>query len=521
MSFSFKFSADGSEFTRGLSKMKGEVKAFAKSAAGIMAGAFLGGKALGALQGMVAESKELAQQAKLFSTSTQIIQKFGKAAEASNFTLENMADAMHDMTEKAQDAAQGNKTYAESFAMMGLSAEDFINMNFEEKVRAFGNGLKYASKNGLEFLAANDLAGGAAQEMIGTFKDGGDAFFKLADSMNAASDAQINTALKLGSVWRQVKELGVTGMSAIFQGLLKIGVIGAASAEAIWVTMSETVKGLGERFLNLGKLLNYAITGNVSGAKKAFLELGGVGDKVASKIEAKMKTIRQGIKGGLNTVDATGGGAGKSDVDSGSVFRGLKEAEERKKAEVKLIKEQKKIEEDIAKTKKEIAEIDQKASFDKMNNSEKLLDLEKRRVALSEIFTAGQGQGGAKELSSLQALKGMQSIELQMDKVEADQKSTNNSNRQRRRDGLAQLKDQLTSQLDKSNSELSSLRSGGVSSSVVSSSLRSIGGGGSAVVTRDPALQIAKRQESIQEKILEVLSTQKALDAVGKVQKEF
>ena len=156
-----------------------------------------------------------------------------------------------------------------------------------------------------------------------------------------------------------------------------------------------------------------------------------------------------------------------------------------------------------------------------MNNSEKLLELEKRRVALSEIFTAGQGQGGAKELSSLQALKGMQSIELQMDKVEADQKSTNNSNRQRRRDGLAQLKDQLTSQLDKSNSELSSLRSGGVSSGVVSSSLRSIGGGGSAVVTRDPALQIAKRQESIQEKILEVLSTQKALDAVDKVQKEF
>jgi hypothetical protein len=115
----------------------------------------------------------------------------------------------------------------------------------------------------------------------------------------------------------------------------------------------------------------------------------------------------------------------------------------------------------------------------------------------------------------------MQSIELQMDKVEADQKSTDSSNRQRRRDGLAQLKDQLTSQLDKSNSELSSLRSGGVSSGVVSSSLRSIGGGGSAVVTRDPALQIAKRQESIQEKILEVLSTQKALDAVDKVQKEF
>ena len=521
MSFSFKFSADGSEFTRGLSKMKGEVKHFAKSAAGIMAGAFLGGKAVGALQGMVAEAKELAQQAKLFSTSTQIIQKFGKAAEASNFTLENMADAMHDMTEKAQDAAQGNKTYADSFALMGLSAEDFINMNFEEKVRAFGDGLKYASKSGMEFLAANDLAGGAAQEMIGTFKDGGDEFFKLADSMNAASGAQINSALKLGSVWRELKELGTSVLSGIFQGLLKIGVMGAAAADTLWVTMSETVKGLGERFASLGDVIKNALTGNVSGAKKAFLEMGGVGDKVAERIEKRMKVIRKGLSGGLGQVDATGGDSGKSDVDSSGVLRGLKEAEERKKAEVKLIKEQKKIEEDIAKTKKEIAEIDKKTSFEKLNNSEKLLDLEKRRVALSEIFTAGQGQGGAKGLSSLQALKGMQSVELQMDKVEADKKSTDNSNRQRRREGLSLLKDQLTSQLEKSNSELSSLKSGGVSSGVISSSLRSIGGGGNAVVTRDPALQIAKRQESIQEKILEVLSTQKAIDAVDKVQNEF
>ena len=65
------------------------------------------------------------------------------------------------------------------------------------------------------------------------------------------------------------------------------------------------------------------------------------------------------------------------------------------------------------------------------------------------------------------------------------------------------------------------LKKGGVESGVISSSLRSIGGGGSAVVTRDPALQIAKRSE----RILELIAANTAAvkdDNEGKGgQKEF
>ena len=65
------------------------------------------------------------------------------------------------------------------------------------------------------------------------------------------------------------------------------------------------------------------------------------------------------------------------------------------------------------------------------------------------------------------------------------------------------------------------LKKGGVESGVISSSLRSIGGGGSAVVTRDPALQIAKRSE----RILELIAANTAAakdDNEGKgAQKEF
>jgi uncharacterized phage infection (PIP) family protein YhgE len=73
----------------------------------------------------------------------------------------------------------------------------------------------------------------------------------------------------------------------------------------------------------------------------------------------------------------------------------------------------------------------------------------------------------------------------------------------------------------KRDSEMGSLKKGGVESGVISSSLRSIGGGGSAVVTRDPALQIAKRSE----RILELIAANTAAardDNEGKGgQKEF
>ena len=495
MSFSFKFSADGSEFTRGLSKMKGEVKHFAKSAAGIMAGAFLGGKALGALQGMVAESKELAQQAKLFSTSTQIIQKFGEAAKASNFTLENMADAMHDMTEKAQDAAQGNKTYAESFAMMGLSAEDFINMNFEEKVRAFGDGLKYASKSGREFLAANELAGGAAQEMIGTFKDGGDAFFKLAESMNAATDAQIKAALKVDQAWRAVSN-ELRGLMSIIIGLFEDAGAGAAIMAVVVV---ESLKLIGKQTTALMNLSYSAGRLDFGGVKAALKEM----EEASARSKAKILADIAGIHAAKDRKTKTGGATGspsKAGGGSADDDGGLKGREDRLKK--------------IAKIEKEIADGKKKAEFDalRLEGQRQQLMTERIEAAMKLKWQINSTDFNPDHFESDDYLK---ELELKKKIIEIDKKiagvlSKKNAEQLKidaatsASKGLA--KEKAEQEQNERNSEMSGLQRGGVESGVISSSLRSIGGGGNAVVTRDPALQIAKRSE----RILEIIAANTA-----------
>tara|TARA_R110002020_G_scaffold260341_2_gene474587 strand:- start:153 stop:1649 length:1497 start_codon:yes stop_codon:yes gene_type:complete len=495
----FKFGTDGSAYSRGLDKMRAETKSWASGIKGMIGGALAGGAIIGGLKSMAEHAKEVNKQAELFGTSFRVVQQFGAAAEASGFTLENLADAMHDMTEKAQDAANGNQNYADAFAMMNLEAEEFMNMNFEEKVRAFGDGLKYASEQGLEFLAANELAGGAAQELIGTFKDGGDAFFRLAAGMNTLTDSQIQTGLKLNKVWASIKNVAIGATSATVEWLQKMTAVGVAAGATIWVNISETIKGLGDRFKLLGGIIESALKGDLDGVKKAFYDMGGVGDKVADRIETKMKGVRGALKESIDELNAKERTDDDVENDKKSVAKAIAEMEK-----------QKKIAEEIAKLKKEVIAADDKAAFDALSHQEKMLELVEKEAELRAIMAEGVGKGGQAELDAFKALKELQ-------KLEKDRKVLVTTEEKR----VVDVGEKRKTEREKRESAISNLQSSGVDSGVISSSLRSIGGGGNAVMTRDPALQIAKRQE----RILEMIAQNTAINAKeseGKgPQKEF
>jgi len=123
---SFKFGADGSEYSKGLDKMRNETKSWASSVKGLVGGAIGVTAIVSGFQKITEAAKEINKQALLFNTSTKAVQQLGGAAERAGFTFEDLADGMHDMTEKAQDAENGNKTYADAFKMMGLEARDFL-----------------------------------------------------------------------------------------------------------------------------------------------------------------------------------------------------------------------------------------------------------------------------------------------------------------------------------------------------------------------------------------------------------
>ena len=433
MSFSFKFSADGSEFTRGLSKMKGEVKAFAKSAGGMMLGAFAARAGLSGLRKMGDELDRIGKLAKRFDTSAESVQRLGHAAELNGANFEKLAKGMSNANRMAQEALNGNKRAAASFDAMGVSASEFIGMGLDEQVGALADGFILAEQNVRGLDAGAQVFGVSARELIPLLKQGsaaikeqgetaGVASNKLVKQAEAFNDAMTNLKSKVFGFFAEFadKIQKVTPMFVLFKDVFQNSVTFVIQAAVIQV---------GQLWEALKKLTG----GDFSGAFDSMADGG-------DKLKAAFKELG----------DANAGSVDKA-------FEALRDADIQERVSLRA----------ETSGRKKRKDDQEKAAIDegKRKTNEKLDDALRK----AEVEAAKQ--------------------------AERDQK--------------------------KRDSEMGGLKKGGVESGVISSSLRSIGGGGSAVVTRDPALQIAKRSE----RILELIAANTAAvkdDNEGKGgQKEF
>ena len=433
MSFSFKFSADGSEFTRGLSKMKGEVKAFAKSAGGMMLGAFAARAGLSGLRKMGDELDRIGKLAKRFDTSAESVQRLGHAAELNGANFEKLAKGMSNANRMAQEALNGNKRAAASFDAMGVSASEFIGMGLDEQVGALADGFILAEQNVRGLDAGAQVFGVSARELIPLLKQGsaaikeqgetaGVASNKLVKQAEAFNDAMTNLKSKVFGFFAEFadKIQKVTPMFVLFKDVFQNSVTFVIQAAVIQV---------GQLWEALKKLTG----GDFSGAFDSMADGG-------DKLRAAFKELGDANAGSVN-----------------KAFEALRDADIQERVSLRA----------ETSGRKKRKDDQEKAAIDegKRKTNEKLDDALRK----AEVEAAKQ--------------------------AERDQK--------------------------KRDSEMGGLKKGGVESGVISSSLRSIGGGGSAVVTRDPALQIAKRSE----RILELIAANTAAardDNEGKGgQKEF
>ena len=503
---SFKFGADGSEYSKGLDKMRKDTKAWAGSVKGMIGGAIGVGALVAGFQKITEAAKELNKQAKLFDVSTTTIQKFGAAAEQAGFTFDNLADAMHDMTEKAQDAANGNKNYAEAFEMMGLKAEDFMNLSFEEKVKAFGDGLKYAGDQGLEFLAANELAGGAAQELIGTFKDGGASFFEYADGINAISEANVQAAVKAADAWAEVKNemvgLSDTVITSLSSALPYIKAFGR--------DFSRFIGGGIEKALILnstfGKATKALLKGNIAEAKAAVDSVGAQMDKLNERLamqkEISDTSLANDLNGKSGKDDDKSKGGGESPRERAArlakELAATKEAADAKRKadrdEINAAKEKLSAEEKLQKMRDDIAETQKKRAFDQMSLDEQKNALTAEKIKLEKEFLAvtgearSLGEGGTDAEKSelkgkaLSIKKELLDIAGELSTVNEDIASKEKSDKEKKEqtDKEAKIEALEAMKVDEEDN-------------LITTSLQSIGGGGGFSMLGDPMLDETKK----------------------------
>ena len=219
-----KIGADIAGYTAKLQKMRKETKSMTSDVSGMMKASFAGlsfGAAVVGLKKLTSHAKELNRQAAMFGTSVENIQKLQHIAEKGGVAFDVIVSAMHDLREKAQDAANGNDELAKAFAMMGKAGEDFKDLDMYEMFMEFTKGVEVAEEKGLEFLAANTLIGGAAEELIPTFKLGAKALEGWGDAAVTMSDKQVQGLAKLQSKFEDAftygKKLVLEFVDAVFK----------------------------------------------------------------------------------------------------------------------------------------------------------------------------------------------------------------------------------------------------------------------------------------------------------------
>jgi len=334
----------------------------------------------------------------------------------------------------------------------------------------------------------------------------------MGDSAGVASEKTIQQVQKFNDTITTLKSK-FFGLFMDFINLLDEAGAGFAVFAVIAVG---SLKLIGDQFATLWKLTKSAHRLDFGGVKSALKEM-----ETASAIsKAKILADIEAIHKARNKKAEHGGLTGDPESDDGTGKSAAKDARgDRLKK--------------IAQIEKDMAAARKKAEFEALTLEGKRQQLMSERIDAAmkldkqvrsvdfDLHASDQYFESDEYLKELELKKNIFEIDKKIAGVEGKKKAEELKIGAALAAADLMAKEKAEQEQEARDSEMGGLKRGGVESGVISSSLRSIGGGGSAVVTRDPALQIAKRSE----RILELIAANTAAardDNEGKGgQKEF
>ena len=150
MALTFLFKADGSQYTRGLEKMRGQTRAWSGGMAKMIVGAFAAGAVVGAIKKMIDASSDLSETI----SKSRVV--FGEHSAEIEGWANTLASRLGQSKAQALDAAAG---FASMFHVLGIGSKQakgmsvalvelasdmasFHNTSVEEALAAIGSGLR-------------------------------------------------------------------------------------------------------------------------------------------------------------------------------------------------------------------------------------------------------------------------------------------------------------------------------------------------------------------------------------------
>jgi len=465
----FKFKADGSEYTRGLNKMRDQTKKFSSSVKGVLAGAFAGFSIAGiknVLDGMV----EMKRAAERLGVGVEMFQKLSYAAKQTGVDAERLADAMKDLDVKLQDGIMRGGSFAELIEELGLDMNELAAMAPDERMLAFADAIQTASGSLSRFGA--DEFGDAMYELLPLLEMGSEGILKLGDdaqTMSAQQAAAAERASKLidGTISNMISQLGIWLANGL--QMFEYFITGATQAA---IEIANVWKPLGKVIFAAMNPATWLTTG-----KKALQELqdaaAGAGDRIGAAMDAildkQLEEEKPTEPGGMTDIERA---------------RLKAEQDAAKKAADAQAKEK----ERINKLDKQIADEQQKRKENAMTLEERLAEATRKRIELekeAQNIDPFSEEGTQKQLELEKSLTKEQDLQQKSD------------------EDLKQFYDSIEILDGKDGDDADDAEP--TQASVISSQLAAIGGGGAtASFTNDPILNENKRQSNLLEQLVKL-----------------
>jgi hypothetical protein len=467
----WKFGADTSPYRRGLNEMKAQTKALSGSLKGMIAGAIGFAAIKSGFQAVFREMDRVHKLGQRFGESAETIQKIDQAAELAGASIETVAKAMQAATRNALEAANGTKSYADTFDQLGINAEEFVNLPMDQKLLAMAKALDGVSGDGEKVALSLEAMGRGGAELLPLLRQNSEELAKLFEEAPAASDRAVEAIAKINDAWTRTTNVIKVEMAELVPYLKTAW----DAVMMVFVTRFEVIKsiftGISDLAVNTGSVIKSALTLDLDGAKKAFADYKTIATQTAEDVANAFKKnsshfIEEFKKDREEPGGTTGGGSTGLDVfdpDSGNEAK--KAADERKRL---------------------LAEIAQKEEAAVMRQvdleTQLVLLMEKRKSLLSDMSGTENDQLARRS----QALDIERQIEATREKIKAADLEAETTKAERQKAQDMEIQEHNESLIAEKQAELESIDTG---PRLKVSDLAAVGGGGFAALSDTTAAQ--------------------------------
>lgn len=468
----FKFKADGSQYARGLNQMRGQTEKFSKGIKSSMRGGVAAGIAAvgAAVAKVINDLTELNRIIKKSGVEAESFQRLAYAAAQSGVSTERFADALKDLDVKLSDGIARGGSFAELITELGMDMEALEQMNPGERFLAFSDAIKEAGGSLSRFGA--DEFGDAMFEMLPVLELGSEGIKKLGKEANVVSQGQLESAERINRAFSSIIGNLTTKFKSLTMEVIRV-------FEAMGAVAGASMKEIGNNAMNMASVVSRAMRFDVSGAKEAFSEM-------IEEAQGATTRIGQAFDDVLDKHIVEDKSVADEKVTSLERSRRKAEIDAKKAAQKEAASEAEKNARSVAQSEATIAEEQEKRRQAALSDEEKIQDAIRKRIMLEEEYAAidpfDDEVGKAAKGAELEKAKTKEQSLLR--EQEEDLKQFY--------EGL-EILDGKDADEDKADPQ----------TSIISSSLASIGGGGgTASFGNDPMLSESKKQSNLLEQLV-------------------